>query len=148
MVPYFSLVAVLWRWLFNSLQHKILHFHLLSVISSDMRKEWKILLKQWKSVVPWLKNKESSNRYNRHLRVTVSATSTNSSKATPKTVVNLTSEQELRVRGTTDNSITVSTDNLYIRTDLTRSTSSQISEEFEENENLMMPLLRRTAMKI
>ena len=108
----YAAFAIQWLFVFfNSLQGFFI-FIFFVVVSSDMRKEWKILLKQWKSVVPWLKNKESSNRYNRHLRVTVSATSTNSSKATPKTVVNLASEQELRVRGTTDNSMTVSTGNL------------------------------------
>ena len=137
----YAAFAIQWLFVFfNSLQGFFI-FIFFVVISSDMRKEWKILLKQWKSVVPWLKSEESSTRkyrYNRHLRVTVSATSINSSKATPKTVVNLTSEQELRVRGTTDNSMTVSTDNVYVQTDLTQPTSSQISEEFEENENLMM----------
>ena len=134
----YAAFAIQWLFVFfNSLQGFFI-FIFFVVIRSDMRNEWKIILMQWKTVAPWLKNKESSTkkyRYNRHLRVT---TSTNSSKVTTKAVVNLGSEQELRVRGTTNNSMTVSSDNLYVQTDLTRSTSSQTSEEFEKNENLMM----------
>ena len=111
----YAAFAIQWLFVFfNSLQGFFIFFFFI-VINPDMRNEWKTFLTASCS----FKNKESSSakyRCNQHL--TISATSTKSSKTTIKaaTVLHLyEKDQELSDRNKSDNLI-LSGGNVYIET--------------------------------